>query len=155
MHEALVYLPPALVWAAVAYKLPALVRRPRLQWADVLACEWIVYPQETALRPLFEGLLAEAASRESPAAIETASVVATTMLLERTDMLAVMPRDVAEHYARRRMLAILPLKVPAKLAPLGIVRHADRELSEAAHVFIDQLRAIATERARPKIRRVK
>ena len=139
--------------AVVAGPHHALARRPRLQWADVLGCEWIVYPQETALRPLFEGLLAKAAARESPAAIETASVVATTMLLERTDMLAVMPRDVAEHYARRRMLAILPLKVPARLAPLGIVRHADRELSEATQAFIAELRAIAAARPVSRVSR--
>ena len=107
-------------------------RKKRLRWTDVARSEWVVYPQETALRPLFEGALLRSDSPDAPAAIETASVVATTMLLERTDMLAVMPRDVAEHYARFGMVGILPLKLPVGLGMVGLVRHADRELSPAA-----------------------
>ena len=123
-----------------------LARRKPLSWKDVARAEWIVYPQESALQPLFDGILA--GRPELPVAIETASVVATTMLLERTDMLAVMPRDVAEHYARRRMVAILPLTLPLLLGPIGIVRHADRELSPAALAFADEVRRLAAARGR-------
>ena len=106
----------------------------------------MVYPQETALRPLFEGALSRPDSPDAPAAIETASVVATTMLLERTDMLAVMPRDVAEHYARFGMVGILPLKPPVGLGTVGLVRHADRELSPAAQAFAADVRKLAAAR---------
>ena len=125
-----------------------LARRKRLAWRDVAHAEWIVYPHESALQPLLEGMLAAARRPELPVAIETASVVATTMLLERTDMLAVMPRDVAEHYARRKMVAILPLKLPMLPGPIGIVRHADRELSPAALAFADEVRHLAAARGR-------
>ena len=114
-----------------------LTRRKRLRWKEAAAAEWIVYPQETALRPIFEGL--------QPGAIETASVVATTMMLERTDMLAVMPRDVAEHYAGRRLVEILKLKLPVTLGRIGIVTHKDRQLSPAALSFIGEVRRIAAE----------
>ena len=123
-------------------------KRRGLRWSDAARSEWIVYPQEAALRPLFEGVLARAAASESPAAIETASVVATTMLLERTDMLAVMPRDVAEHYERRKMVAILPLKLPVTSGKIGIVRHAERELSPAALAFVAEVRRLAERRPR-------
>jgi len=119
-----------------------LTRKRSLRWKDAARCEWIVYPQESPLRSLFEEVLS-ASAPEAPAAIETASVVATTMLLERTDMLAVMPRDVAQHYARRRIVTILKLHVPMRLAPIGIVRHADRQLSPAALQFVAEVRAIA------------
>lgn len=114
-----------------------LTRRKRLTWKEAAAGEWIVYPQETALRPIFEGL--------QPGAIETASVVATTMMLERTDMLAVMPRDVAEHYAGRRLVEILKLKLPVTLGRIGIVTHKDRQLSPAALAFIGEVRRIAAK----------
>ena len=114
-----------------------LTRRKRLTWKEAAAGEWIVYPQETALRPIFEAL--------QPGAIETASVVATTMMLERTDMLAVMPRDVAEHYAGRRLVEILRLKLPVTLGRIGIVTHRDRQLSPAALAFIGEVRRIAAE----------
>ncbi|HZZ93659.1 MAG TPA: LysR family transcriptional regulator [Usitatibacter sp.] len=129
--------------AVVAGLHHPLAHRRRLRWNDVAACEWIVYPQETALRPLLEGLLSAGSRAEGPTAIETASVVATTMLLERTDMLAVMPRDVAEHYARGGNVKILPLAVPVSLGPIGIVRHRDRELSPAVIAFVDEVRRIA------------
>lgn len=125
-------------------------RRRRLRWADAAGSEWIVYPQEAALRPFFEGVLSRAA--QAPAAIETASVVATTMLLERTRMLAVMPRDVAGHYERRRMVAILPLRFPATLGEIGIVRHAERELSPAAAAFVAEVRRLASARGRRRPR---
>jgi DNA-binding transcriptional LysR family regulator len=133
--------------AVVAGPHHALLRRKRVRWSDASASEWIVYPQETALRSLFERALGGARAREAPAAIETASVVATTMLLERTDMLAVMPRDVADHYARRGMVGILPLALPASLGVIGIVRHADRELSPAALAFVAEVRALAASSA--------
>jgi len=132
--------------AVVAGLHHPLTRKRRLRWTDVASCEWIVYPQETAVRPLLEGLLSAGSRAEVPTAIETASVVATTMLLERTDMLAVMPRDVAEHYARGKTVTILPLRVPVTLGLIGIVRHRDRELSPAVLAFIEEVRRIAAGR---------
>lgn len=123
-----------------------LARKRAIGWKDAAAAEWIVYPQEAALRPLFEGLLSGAAAVERPTAIETASVVATTMMLERTDMLAVMPRDVAEHYARRGIVSILKLRLPVSLGLIGIVRHADRQLSPAGAAFVEEVRRIAARR---------
>ena len=126
-------------------------RRRKLRWNEAARSEWIVYPQEAALRPFFEGVLSRATA-QAPPAIETASVVATTMLLERTRMLAVMPRDVAEHYERRGMVAILPLRFPATLGDIGIVRHAGRELSPAATAFLGEVRKLAAARRRPRAR---
>jgi DNA-binding transcriptional LysR family regulator len=118
-----------------------LTRKRALAWKDAAASEWIVYPQETALRALFEDL---------SGAIETASVVATTMMLERTDMLAVMPRDVAEHYAGRGLVQILKLKVPASLGRIGIVTHKDRKPSPAAVSFLAEVKRIASAHAAPR-----
>jgi len=123
-----------------------LARKKRLAWKEAAHSEWIVYPQETALRPLFEGL-------EQQGAIETASVVATTMMLERTDMLAVMPRDIAEHYAGRGLVQILELKLPVSLGKIGLVTHKDRQLSPAAIAFIAEVRQIASTRASPRAAR--
>ena len=131
--------------AVVAGLHHPLARRRSLRWSDVAGCEWIVYPQETALRPLLE-VLVPMGHAEAPNAIETASVVATTMMLERTSMLAVMPRDVAQHYARGNTVTILPLKVPVSLGMIGVVRHRDRELSPAGLAFLDEVRRIATRR---------
>lgn len=119
-----------------------LSRKKRLAWKDVARSEWIVYPQETPLRALFEGMLS--------GVIETASVVATTMMLERTDMLAVMPRDVAEHYASRGLVEILKLKLPVTLGRIGIVTHKDRQLSPAANAFIGEVRRLASTPAAPR-----
>ena len=90
------------------------------------------------MRGLFEGMLS--------GVIETASVVATTMMLERTDMLAVMPRDVAEHYAGRGLVEILKLKLPVTLGRIGVVYHRDRALSPAALAFVTEVRRIAAHK---------
>lgn len=131
--------------AVVARPGHPLARKRKPSWKEAAGVEWIVYPQETALRPLFEGIRG-VRHAEAPAPIETASVVATTMLLERTDMLAIMPRDVAEHYARGGLVTILPLAVPLSLGLIGIVRHRDREHSPAVLAFLAEVRRIAAAR---------
>lgn len=134
--------------AVVARRGHPLTRETRLNWRLLRGAEWIVYPQESPVRPVLESLLADAGARAAARSslIETASILATTMLLERTDVLAVVPRDVAEHHAERGLLAILPIQLPIKLGRIGIVTRPDRTLSPATTAFMQEVRRLAARR---------
>jgi DNA-binding transcriptional LysR family regulator len=134
--------------AVVARPEHPLASTRRLSWRELGKAEWIMHPQESPLRPLLEKLSARA-----PNLIETASVIATTMLLEQSDMLGILPLDVADHYAERGLIAILRVRLPVTLERIGIVTHADRALSPAAEEFVQEVRRIASGyRSRPRSR---
>ena len=72
---------------------------------------------------------------------ETASTVATTVLLEASDMAAIMPASLAAHYARLGVLQVLPLQLPLQVPSLHLITRRHRELSPAAASFVEVLRA--------------
>ena len=76
---------------------------------------------------------------------ETASTVATTVLLEASDMLAIMPASLAAHYARLGVLQVVPVELPLQVPPIHLVMRRQRELSPAALGFLEVLRARAGE----------
>jgi DNA-binding transcriptional LysR family regulator len=60
-------------------------------------------------------------------------------LLERTDMISVVPLDVAQHYANYGMIAILPVELPISMAKLGIITRKKKDLSPAVRAFLNTL----------------
>jgi DNA-binding transcriptional LysR family regulator len=81
-----------------------------------------------------------------PDIVETSSILATTALLESTDMVSVVPLDVARHYANYGMLAILPVELPISMAQLGILTRTQKDLSPAVRAFLHALKACIAER---------
>jgi DNA-binding transcriptional LysR family regulator len=77
--------------------------------------------------------------------VETSSILATTAMLESSDMIAVVPNDVAEHYARYGMIAVLPVELPLAMANLGLLTSRARPTSAAVRSLLAFLnRQIAT-----------
>ena len=72
--------------------------------------------------------------------METSSILATTALLESSDMISVVPLDVAQHYANYGMLAILPVELPITMAKLGILTRKQKELAPAVRGFLRTLK---------------
>ena len=60
-------------------------------------------------------------------------------------MIAVVPSDVARHYANYGMLAILPVELPISMAKLGIITRRKKELSPAVRAFMQTLQASLRE----------
>lgn len=74
---------------------------------------------------------------------ETASTVATTALLEASDMLAVMPASLAAHYASLGVLRTLPVTLPLRVPDIQLVWRRSREFSAPAAAFRDAVLAQA------------
>lgn len=108
---------------------------------DLRGYRWVVYPNHMPMHGLLEREM-DAAGVSMPAgAISTASPFVTLSLLERSnDIVALLPTDVADFFARRELLRILPIELRAKYQTFGIVTRKGGATSPAAAQFIQLLR---------------
>lgn len=107
--------------------------------ADLVKWPWILQPPGSPQRIRFEAALREAGLRTRLDITETASPVATTALLEASDMAAIMPASLAAHYGRLGVLQVVPLALPLRVPPIHLITRRHRELSPAADGFVAQL----------------
>lgn len=109
--------------------------------ADLAGHRWVVYPNHMPMHALLEREM-DAVGVSMPAgAISTASSLVTLSLLQRSnDIVALLPTDVADVFARKNMLRILPIELRAKYQTFGIVTRKGGAASPAATQFIHLLR---------------
>jgi DNA-binding transcriptional LysR family regulator len=62
-------------------------------------------------------------------------------MIESSDMIAVVPNDVADHYQRYGMIAVLPVELPLAMANLGVLTSKSRPMSAAVEQFMLSLKA--------------
>jgi DNA-binding transcriptional LysR family regulator len=108
---------------------------------DLVRWPWVLQPPGAPQRSRFEAALGESGLHVRLDITETASTVATTVLLEASDMLAIMPASLAAHYARLGVLQVVPVELPLRVPPIHLVMRRQRELSPAAVGFLEVLRA--------------
>jgi len=118
-----------------------LLSKRNLALADLARCAWVLQPPGSPQRSRFEAALREAGLHARLDITETASTVATTVLLESSDMAAIMPASLASHYARLGVLQVLPLALPMQVPSIHLVRRRHRELSPSAAAFVAVLTA--------------
>lgn len=117
---------------------------------DLARCPWVVQPPGSPQAGRFTAMMREAGVHRRLDITETASTIATTALLEASDMLAVMPASLAAHYARLGVLRAFPIALPLRVPDVHLVWRRARELSAPAAAFRDMVlahRAAATAAA--------
>jgi DNA-binding transcriptional LysR family regulator len=102
---------------------------------------WVVQPPGSPQAGRFAAMMREAGVHRRLDITETASTIATTALLEASDMLAVMPASLAAHYARLGVLQTVPLALPLRVPDIHLVWRRGRELSPPAAAFRDMVLA--------------
>lgn len=112
----------------------------RLSLADLMALTWILHPLDSPMRRRVENALNAGGMVQALDIVETASILATTAMIEASDMIAVVPNDVAEHYARYAMVAILPVELPISMVNLGLLTRQARPLAPAVSRLLGYLR---------------
>ena len=122
-----------------------LASRRTLKLAALGEWPWIFPTPEAAYRKRLESAFRHAGVEPPLCIVESLSILTNTMLVQETDMLGVLPRDVAEHYARIGALRVLPVKVPAPSGPVGVITLAGRPLPPAATDLVQALRDTARE----------
>ncbi|MES3003495.1 MAG: LysR family transcriptional regulator [Pseudomonadota bacterium] len=118
---------------------PLLASGKRLAIADLVRVPWILQPPGSPQRSRFEAALRQAGLHARLDITETASTVATTALLEVSDMAAVMPESLAAHYGRLGLLQVLPISLPMRVPSIHLITLRHRELSPVAQGFLDVL----------------
>jgi molybdate transport repressor ModE-like protein len=111
--------------------------------ADLAALPWIVPPTGSVLRHRFELMFQNAGLDVPRRVIATAALVLVPRLLEDGDHLAVVPVDVARHYARHGAVRILPVELSCGMDSFGFITRTDWLLSPGARTVLDALKSAA------------
>ncbi len=80
-------------------------------------------------------------SRPPPGLVETSSILTTTNLLAHSEMIAVIPTEVAGRYEKHGMLVALPYSLRQRLSEYGLITQQGRPLGPAASQLIAFLKA--------------
>ncbi|MGB3424841.1 MAG: LysR substrate-binding domain-containing protein [Castellaniella sp.] len=103
---------------------------------------WIVPPPRTAARTMLSELFVKAGLRPPSVRIETSSLEVIKAALADNDLIAIIPTDIARHYALADQLRILPIDTDYQLAPLTLIRRRNETMLPSTQWFCEQLLAI-------------
>ena len=118
---------------------------PALGLQDLLPWPWVLPPRGSILRRRFDAMFRRAGLVPPLDVVETTSMLIVTSLLQQTDALHVLPREVAAQYAGWGQLAPLPIELPCRMDAFGIVTRRDQALSAAAARLVQRVREVAQE----------
>lgn len=116
-------------------------RRPSLRRLAEHA--WVLPPPGSPLRIRIDAVF-RAAGQDAPLrVVESASTLLAVTVARETDMLAALPRDVANHYAAAGFVGVLPFPMRNDAGTLGLVTRRRARPTPAAGLLADALRARA------------
>jgi DNA-binding transcriptional LysR family regulator len=143
-HEAVAVLDePQVAVARLTHPLHRPEAAQSLTLRELARWPWVVQPPGSPQAYRFMAMMREAGVHRRIDVTETASTIATTALLETSDMLAVMPASLAAHYAHLGVLRALPLVLPLRVPDVHLVWRRARELSPPAAAFRDMVLAFS------------
>jgi len=133
---------PMCVVARVGHPLG---RKRGLKLAALAQEQWILPTPDAVYRRRLDEAFIEAGAAPPRRIIESLSILTNTMLVQHTDMLAVMPGRVAEHYVDLGEILILSVKPPPLSGPVGVITLNGRPLTPAATDLVQALRETALD----------
>ncbi|MBO9537820.1 LysR family transcriptional regulator [Herbaspirillum sp.] len=116
-------------------------KKRRLQLADLANAGWVLQPPASPIRQLIDKEFEEAGIPTPLNLVETASILVTTTLLQQSEMVAVVPTSIGQHYAKDGILCFLPVRLKFQLAPYGMVTRNERFPAPAMKILKDSLRS--------------
>jgi DNA-binding transcriptional LysR family regulator len=134
------------VWVVAGGHHP-LLERAEIELPELAAWPWILYPQATAIRQLFEESFAGLGLPAPASMVETPSIFSTLELLQATDMLSLQPRAAVEKYVARGLLGRVSVTIRRSMSQYGIVTRRHETPSGAMLEFMAILREIAARQA--------
>jgi DNA-binding transcriptional LysR family regulator len=118
-----------------------LLEQGEIRIQDLAGLPWIVPPVGSILRHRFDLMFREAGCPSPTQLIEATSPLLVNRLLEETNYLAVLARDVAEYFAACGLVSILQVPLSCTMDSFGIITRKDWPLSPAAHTICEALEA--------------
>jgi DNA-binding transcriptional LysR family regulator len=123
-----------------------IARRRTLRLRDLADETWIVPAPDAPYRRRLDAAFRQAGVAPPRKLVESVSVAVNKMLVQRSDLLGVMPRTVAREYAALGLLRVLPLKLPPPSGPVGVITAGGRPLPPGGAELIQALREAARQR---------
>ena len=120
----------------------------RLKLTALAAEDWILPGPETAYRHRIDAAFRQLGVEPPARLVESVSILTNTALLQQTDMLGVMPVNVARHYVAAGSLAILAVPLPPPSGPVGTITRAGTVSSPGLELLLQALRDAGAEIAR-------
>jgi DNA-binding transcriptional LysR family regulator len=142
---------------AVARKGHPLLERNDIQIQDLASESWIVPQVGSVLRHRFDLMFREVSCSSPTQIIEAVSPMVVTRLLEETNFLAVLAKDMAEYYAGCGLISILDVPLSCNMDSFGIITRKDWLLSPAACTVCEAIEEAVTETnrvRRPQLRTI-
>ncbi|MEO6959119.1 MAG: LysR family transcriptional regulator [Burkholderiaceae bacterium] len=117
-----------------------LTKKKDVVLADLKDSRWIAYPNRAPLNILLKQELERADINTFACPVETASTFITiTLLSDSDDFVALIPADVAAFFANNGLITILPISLPSRSQPFGLITHKQRNLTHATKLLIDTI----------------
>ncbi|MGV7246694.1 LysR substrate-binding domain-containing protein, partial [Caballeronia sp. M23-90] len=122
-----------------------LARASGLTMADIVGEGWVLHPPGSVLRHRFDMVFSQIGLAAPDNVVNTNNIVAISGILLQSDMLAVMPEEVARQYEEFGTLKRLAIELPCRMDAFGIITRQTRLLSPAATVVLRALHDAALE----------
>jgi len=138
---------------AVARAGHPLLAERGLQLSHLVSASWAVPPPGTALRRQFESSFHQSGLPCPNRLVESASPMVVTKLLVESDLVAILPCDVAAQYIACGMITELPVELACDMEPYGVITRKGWLLSPAAQLICDTIEdeALHADRTRQAV----
>ncbi|AEC20768.1 LysR family transcriptional regulator [Pusillimonas sp. T7-7] len=140
LNYELLYMEEYCVVSGVGHPLAA---RRQLSLHMITEQRWVLPPSSMPLRQRFDTMLLAELGRRPRNVLESVSLLFNLQLLQEGNMLALMPVEIARHFAASKQLRILPVPLDGFFGPVGLITRGGRRLSPAAQTLVDELKRIA------------
>ena len=110
-----------------------------LDFKALLAYPWILQPPGSPMREVMEQEFRSHHAALPLGLIETASILTTTNLIARSEMIAVIPQSIASRYEAHGLLRILRYPITQTLTAWGSLVHRDRPVNAVTERFMGLL----------------
>jgi DNA-binding transcriptional LysR family regulator len=121
-----------------------LLGRNDLSLQTLQAHEWILQPRPSPMRTSIELAFARAGLALPVNRIETASMLMTTVMISRSDLLAVLPRSVAQFYIETGVIAAMDVPLEGFMGRYGLLLPNKEEADPAIEALVRQIHLAAT-----------
>ena len=111
----------------------------------IVNASWVLHPPGSVLRHRFDLMFSQIGLNPPQNVVNTNNFLAISSLLLQSDMLAVLPNEVAGQYQQYGVLKRLPIDLPCRMDTFGIITRQSHLLSPAASVVLEALREAAGE----------
>jgi len=119
--------------------------RKRLSLQELATQSWILSQHGSILRHRFDMMFRRNGLEPPTHVVDTTATMVIISLLQQSDFLHLVPRDIARRYMDFAKLRILPIELPFKMDGFGIITRRNQLLSPGAKIFLQIVRELARE----------